>query len=79
MDDEAIRNGSRTDPGSDERVEVVTPAGRPVPSVPPMEAEWLRAVGGRPAVDGRRNGSASRSWNGNGRSGAGVDSTRGGH
>lgn len=80
--------------GAEERAETPPrpPAVAAVPAVPPMEAEWLRAVGGRPAsgngvhagANGAPNGAApiaaaAPPAAGNGPSAGGVDSTRGRH
>ena len=89
--DDLPRHDAGTAYGAEERAE--NPA-RPaaVPAVPPMEAEWLRVVSGRPAsgngvhagADGAENGAAQNGAAeppaaGNGPSAGGVDGTRGRH
>jgi hypothetical protein len=94
MPDDIPRNGSSAGYGADERAQALPARPAAVPAVPPMEAEWLRAVGGHPSVHGGSNGSGSNGSGsngsgpngadappaaGNGPSAGGVDSTRGGH
>lgn len=89
--DDLPRHGAGTGYGAEERAEA-PPRPAAVPAVPPMEAEWLRAVGGRPAsgngvhagANGSANGAAQHGATaapaaGNGPSAGGVDGTRGRH
>lgn len=83
--DDVPRDGRGAAHGAEERAEAPPPRPAPAPSVPPMEAEWLRAVGARPAASngngahGVSNGGGAGPAAGNGPSAGGVDSTRGRH
>jgi hypothetical protein len=74
--DDARRDGRGAAHGAEERAAAPPPRPAAAPSVPPMEAEWLRAVGAPPAASngngahGVSNGAGS---NGAGSKGAGPN------
>jgi hypothetical protein len=72
MAEDIIRNGSGAGYGA-KRSEALPPQPAAVPPVPPMEAEWLRAVGGRPGGLGGPPGANGSEANGPGTNGSGSN------
>ena len=70
--DDLPRHGSGNGYGAVERAEA-PPRPAAVPAVPPMEAEWLRAVGGRPGGLGGPPGANGSEANGRGPNGSGPN------
>jgi hypothetical protein len=68
MAEDIIRNGSGAGYGAN-KAEALPPHPPAVPPVPPMEAEWLRAVGGRPGGLGGSQGANGSGANGGGPNG----------
>lgn len=69
MAEDIIRNSSGAGYGA-KKAEALSPHLPAVPSVPPMEAEWLRVVGGRPGGVGDSRGPNDAGHNGAGPNGA---------
>lgn len=65
MAEDIIRNGSGAGHGA-KKAEALPPHPPAVAPVPPMEAEWLRVVGGRPGGPGGTHGPEGAGANGGG-------------